>query len=45
MNPKVSVENTKQVVQEFQNKDLRIKYIYQENSGICAMPRNTGILV
>lgn len=38
-----STDNTKQVVQEFQNKDSRIKYIWQENSGGPAGPRNIGI--
>lgn len=38
-----STDNTKQVVEEFQKKDKRIKYIWQENSGGPAKPRNTGI--
>ena len=38
-----STDNTKQVVEEFQKKDKRIKYIWQENSGAPAKPRNTGI--
>jgi len=38
-----STDNTRQVVEEFQKKDKRIKYIWQENSGAPAKPRNTGI--
>lgn len=38
-----STDNTKQVVEEFQKKDERIKYIWQENSGAPARPKNTGI--
>jgi len=38
-----SADSTKQVVEEFQKKDKRIKYIWQENSGGPAKPRNTGI--
>jgi glycosyltransferase involved in cell wall biosynthesis len=38
-----STDNTKQVVEEFQKKDKRIKYIWQENSGGPAKPRNIGI--
>ena len=37
-----STDNTKQVVEEFQKKDKRIKYIWQENSGLPTS-RNTGI--
>ena len=38
-----STDNTKGVVEEFQKKDSRIKYIWQENSGAPAKPKNTGI--
>jgi len=38
-----STDNTKEVVEEFQKKDSRIKYIFQENSGGPAKPINTGI--
>jgi glycosyltransferase involved in cell wall biosynthesis len=38
-----STDNTKQVVDEFQKKDKRIKYIWQENSGTPSKPKNTGI--
>jgi len=38
-----STDNTRKVVEEFQRKDQRIKYIFQENSGGPAKPINTGI--
>ena len=38
-----STDNTRKVVEEFQKKDSRIKYIFQENSGGPAKPINTGI--
>ncbi len=38
-----STDNTRDLVQEFIKKDSRIKYIYQENSGGAAKPKNVGI--
>lgn len=38
-----STDNTKEVVNSF--SDNRIKYIYQENSGGAARPKNTGIKI
>ena len=38
-----STDNTKEVVEDFQKQDSRIKYIWQENSGGPAKPKNTGI--
>ncbi len=38
-----STDNTKEVVEEFQKKDSRIKYLWQENSGAPARPKNKGI--
>jgi len=38
-----STDNTKEIVKEYQKKDERIKYIWQENSGGPAKPKNTGI--
>ena len=38
-----STDNTKEVVENFQKQDSRIKYIWQENSGGPAKPKNTGI--
>lgn len=38
-----STDSTKSVVQEYANQDKRIKYIYQNNSGAPARPKNTGI--
>ena len=38
-----SIDDTKKIVWKFVKKDKRIKYIYQENSGGTAGPRNTGI--
>ncbi|TSC91530.1 MAG: glycosyl transferase family 2 protein [Parcubacteria group bacterium Licking1014_17] len=38
-----STDNTKEIISEFQNNDPRIRYIYQENSGGPAGPKNTGI--
>ncbi|MBL82633.1 MAG: hypothetical protein CMG90_01990 [Marinobacter sp.] len=35
-----STDNTKNIVQSFGKK---VHYIYQENSGSCASPRNTGL--
>ena len=38
-----STDNTRQAVERFQKRDSRIKYIWQENSGAPARPKNTGI--
>jgi len=38
-----SLDNTREVVEEFQKKDQRVKYIWQENSGRPARPKNVGI--
>lgn len=39
-----STDNTKEVVEEFQKKDERIKYIrLNKNSGAPAHPKNVGI--
>ncbi len=38
-----STDNTKEIVNEFQKKDKRVKYIWQKNSGGPAEPKNTGI--
>jgi len=38
-----SIDNTEQVVRNFQKEDTRIRYIWQENSGAPAKPKNTGI--
>jgi glycosyltransferase involved in cell wall biosynthesis len=38
-----STDDTKKTVKEFQKKDKRIKYIWQENSGRPAVAKNTGI--
>ena len=38
-----STDNTEQVVRNFQNRDKRIKYIWQEQSGGPSKPKNTGI--
>ncbi len=38
-----STDNTREVVENFQKKDKRIRYIWQENSGAPARPKNTGI--
>lgn len=38
-----SNDNTKKIVQKFQNQDNRIKYLWQENSEGAARPKNTGI--
>ncbi|WP_412535853.1 glycosyltransferase family A protein [Marinobacter sp. MIT932201] len=35
-----STDDTKEIVTSFRSK---VKYIYQENSGSCASPRNTGL--
>lgn len=38
-----STDNTKELISDFQKKDNRIQYIWQENSGAPAKPKNTGI--
>lgn len=38
-----STDDTPEVVNKFQEKDNRVKYIRQENSGGAARPKNTGI--
>ncbi len=38
-----STDNTREVVESFQKKDKRIRYIWQENSGGPAKPKNMGI--
>lgn len=38
-----STDNTREMVQKLVKKDSRIKYIYQENSGGAAKPKNVGI--
>ncbi len=38
-----STDNTKEIVMEYQKKDERIKYLWEENSGGPAKPKNTGI--
>lgn len=38
-----STDNTKNIVQSYINKDKRVKYFWQENSGSPAGSRNTGI--
>jgi len=38
-----STDGTDKVVRDFQDKDKRIKYIWQVNSGSPAKPKNTGI--
>jgi glycosyltransferase involved in cell wall biosynthesis len=38
-----STDNTKEVVEKFKKKDNRVKYIWQENSGGPASPKNKGI--
>jgi glycosyltransferase involved in cell wall biosynthesis len=38
-----STDNTKEVIERFQKKDSRIKYIFQENSGGPSRPNNVGI--
>ena len=35
-----SIDNTQEIIKNFSN-DLRVKYIYQNNAGVCAA-RNTG---
>jgi len=37
-----STDNTKEIVKSFQNKDERIKYVYQDNQGESGA-RNTGL--
>lgn len=38
-----STDNTEEVVKEFQERDERVRYIWQENSGGAAKPKNNGI--
>jgi glycosyltransferase involved in cell wall biosynthesis len=38
-----STDNTKEIVEQYQKNDSRIKYIWQENSGSPPMPKNIGI--
>ncbi len=38
-----STDNTKEIIKELSDKDNRIKYFYQENSGHPSGPRNLGI--
>lgn len=38
-----STDNTKEVVEHFSRRDDRVVYLWQENSGGPASPRNTGI--
>lgn len=38
-----STDNTKNIMEEFQRKDKRIKYIWQENFGGVSKPINTGL--
>ena len=40
-----STDNTKKIVEEFQKKDRRIGYIWQENFGGTSKPINTGLKV
>ena len=40
-----STDNTRKVVKEFEEKDSRIKYIWQENFGGPAKPTNTGLKI
>jgi glycosyltransferase involved in cell wall biosynthesis len=40
-----SKDNTEKLVEEFGIKDERVKYVFQENSGGAAKPKNTGIKV
>jgi glycosyltransferase involved in cell wall biosynthesis len=37
-----SIDNTEQVVKQYQSKDIRFKYLYQDNQGLAAA-RNAGI--
>ena len=37
-----SQDNTYKVIEEYSNKDIRFKYMYQENAGV-AMARNKGL--
>lgn len=39
-----STDNTKVIVQNYIDQDMRVKYFWQENSGSPAGSRNTGIL-
>jgi len=38
-----SVDNTKEVIKQYVEKDPRVKYFYQKNSGGTSVPRNVGI--
>jgi len=38
-----STDNTKEIVEEFQKKDPRIKYVWEENSGGPARPYNLAL--
>jgi glycosyltransferase involved in cell wall biosynthesis len=40
-----STDNTKEVINSYIKKDNRITYVYQENSGGPAKPKNTGIKI
>jgi len=40
-----STDNTKQIMDAYLKTDSRIKYVYQENSGGAARPKNTGIKI
>ena len=40
-----STDNTREVVKKFEEKDLRVKYIWQENSGGPARPMNVGLKI
>ena len=37
-----SIDNTSDIVKEYQSRDARIKYVFQENRGLSAS-RNTGV--
>lgn len=38
-----STDRTREIVENFERKDNRVRYIYQENSGGPSSPKNTGI--
>jgi len=38
-----SIDNTKEVVGRFRKNDKRVRYIWQDNSGAPAKPKNAGI--
>ncbi|NCD01144.1 glycosyltransferase family 2 protein [bacterium] len=40
-----STDETRKIIKKFLKKDLRIKYIYQKNSGGPSKPKNTGIQI